>query len=76
MLLDEPFRNVTSQMRNKYITMDECVISYGFTTMKRFSKHHPSAFNAFVDVMEGPSVAKIVKEMVELMMRKKKCIFF
>lgn len=67
--------NVSDNMRDKYISHDEWAKPYGFKSMKRFAKSHPFAFDAFVDAMEKYSVSELVKRMVELMMRKKKCIF-
>jgi hypothetical protein len=67
--------NTTNGMRDKYILYDECVRPYGFRSMRKFAKSHPLAFDAFVDAMEKYSVSQLVERMVELMIRKKKCIF-
>ena len=67
--------NITTTMRDKYISHDEHAIPYGFSSMKKFAKANPSAFDVFVDTMERGSVSELVERMVVLMMRKKKCIF-
>jgi hypothetical protein len=74
-LLEETSHRITRGMREKYILRDEFVVPYGFSSMKKFAKHHPSAFNAFVDAMENAAVSQLVERMVDLMMKHKKCIF-
>lgn len=74
-LLHKTTRNVTDEMREKYISHDEYITPYGFSSMKKFAKHHPSAYDVFVDTMERLSVAQLVEQMVDLMIQRKKCIF-
>jgi hypothetical protein len=62
-------------MRERYITRDDCAVHYGFSSMKKFAKKHPLAFDTFVVAMEKLSVTQLVTKMVKLMMEKKKCIF-
>lgn len=67
--------DITNEMREKYITRDDCAVHYGFSSMKKFAKKHPLAFDTFVVAMEKLSVTQLVTKMVKLMMEKKKCIF-
>ncbi len=67
--------NITNRTREKYISFDEHAAPYGFKSMGKFAKHHPSAFDVFVDTMEKGSVSELVERIVQLMMSEKKCIF-
>lgn len=75
MLLHKTSHKVTTEMHEKYIAHDEYIAPYGFTSMKKFAKRHPSAYDAFVDTMERLSVADLVEQIVDLMIQQKKCIF-
>lgn len=74
-LLHKTSPNITTNAHHKYIGYDECIAPYGFISMKKFAKHHPSAYAVFVDTMERLSVAQLVDQVVDLMMERKKCIF-
>ncbi|KAG0081447.1 hypothetical protein BGZ90_008253 [Linnemannia elongata] len=74
-LLREKPRTTTRKMRKKYILLDEHVTQFGYTSMKKFAKNDPYAFDTFVDAMENATVSKLTEQIVTLMMERKKCIF-
>ncbi|KAG0201747.1 hypothetical protein BGX28_005522 [Mortierella sp. GBA30] len=75
LLHKETHRTTTEEMRTKYINLDEHATPYGYKSMKKLAKSRPHMFDAFVDVMERGSVSQLVERMVDLMMRRGKCIF-
>jgi len=75
LMLHKTSHRITTEMREKYITHDEYITPYGFTSMKKFAKRHPPEYDAFVDTMERLSVSELVEQIVNLMIQRKKCIF-